>query len=287
MKATIILGNPKYIKGNSIASKYYEDIKNHLHKLGVKDVTFDKGADYTLPRDSDLYIGHSRGVSRYDFLPEDKQKVFLKFGVSDGILHPIDKHYQTEVWSPGTNVAPPNEHFELIPEQKKAIEELINKIKPMNNKYLDKLAFFRPKKERKPYGEFADKDEFKNRFTQMFDKAVNKRQLDKDKVKNYRWKNAIGHSGPDGHLSTLIVPNKVNTAKPLTMKYTAAKLLKKASDLAAAKEYEQSEKEDVKKYNDAKKKTDSPEMKKTLDYIEPQEEHHAALFAKVVKDEKK
>lgn len=130
--AVIIKGNPKYIN-NAIAKKYYSDIKTYLEGKGYI-VEFDAGDDYTRPRlDADIYIAHSRGCSRYEFMPKDKQKVFLKFGVPDGIIHPVDLKWVTEKWYPGTNEQPPKEHFIFLKQQKQAIDALIRVIKAGTN----------------------------------------------------------------------------------------------------------------------------------------------------------
>lgn len=125
--AVIIKGNPKYIH-NDIARLYYKDIANYLKQKDFK-VQFDEGKEYTRPRiDADLYIGHSRGVDRYNHMPDRCKKVFLKFGVIGGIIHPVDLKWQKEVWYPGINQQPPKEHFEFIDQQKKAIDNLAEKI---------------------------------------------------------------------------------------------------------------------------------------------------------------
>lgn len=128
MKAIIIKGNPKYIN-NDIARKYYKDIELFLKNNGVKTVEFNDGKAYTIPKlDADIYIGHSRGCDRYEHLPKDKQKVFLKFGVPDGIIDPADLKWQQEVWTKDTDQQPPKEHFIFIDAQKTAILQLLKTI---------------------------------------------------------------------------------------------------------------------------------------------------------------
>lgn len=128
MYAVIIKGNPRYIN-NHTARQYYKDIESFLKKNGVTKVVFDSGADGTLPpTDADLYIGHSRGAGRYKYMPDDKKKVFLKFGVPDGIIDPVDLKWCNEIYVKGTVQQPPKEHFILIDEQKEAIVALIEKV---------------------------------------------------------------------------------------------------------------------------------------------------------------
>lgn len=129
LKAIIIKGNPKYIN-NDLARKYYKDIEAFLKQNGVSVVEFNDGKEYTIPKlDADIYIGHSKGVDRYEHMPKDKQKVFLKFGVIDGIIDPIDLKWQKEVWTKDTDEQLPKEHFILITKQKNAILVLLSLIK--------------------------------------------------------------------------------------------------------------------------------------------------------------
>jgi hypothetical protein len=86
----------------------------------------------------------------------------------------------------------------------------------MTNKYLEKIALFRAK--RQPFGKFKS-EEFQGRFTEMFDSAVKRKQLDAEKVKNYRWKNSIGMTDKEGFLSRLLVPSKSEPGKHLELKY--------------------------------------------------------------------
>ena len=124
MLAVIIKGNPKFIN-TQVAKDYYKEIEKFLKNLGFK-VEFDPGADYTRPRqDADLYIGHSRGAGRYEFMTEKAKKKFLRFGDIDGIIHPVDKEWQLAN-PPPTNSTPPDEHFEFDDEQQEAIRDMIS-----------------------------------------------------------------------------------------------------------------------------------------------------------------
>ena len=128
LKAIIVKGNPLYTN-NDVARKYYEDIGSFLKANGVSNVQYDHGNPYTTPSESaDMYIGHSRGAGRKEYMSPEKQKVFLKFGVPDGIIHPVDAKWQKEVWTEGTKEQPPKEHFMLMDSQKEAIVNLINKV---------------------------------------------------------------------------------------------------------------------------------------------------------------
>ena len=119
MLAIIIKGNPKFIH-TEIAKNYYKEIEEFLKKLGFK-VEFDAGADYTRPRqDADLYIGHSRGAGRYQFMTPANKPKFIKFGDPDGIIAADDREWQKNN-PPPTNKTPPDSHFEFSKVQKAAI----------------------------------------------------------------------------------------------------------------------------------------------------------------------
>lgn len=140
--AVIVKGNPKLIN-NPTANKYYKDIESYLRSKGVDNVEYDSGEAYTIPRlDADLFIGHSRGSSREQYLPEEKRKVFLKFGVPEGVIHPVDLKWCKEVWKKGGDQIPPKEHFILTTDQKQAIDSLLDKlpVKKTMNKYIEKVA---------------------------------------------------------------------------------------------------------------------------------------------------
>lgn len=134
LKATLILGNPKYIRSNPAAKAYYQEIVDYLESSGCT-VTVDAGEPYTCPPMSDLYIGHSRGAGRYRCVEDDPEASwrFLKFGDIDGVMHPKDRAYQVKYdGSFGTKKTipdPPKEHYMFIDEQKKAIDDLLKEIR--------------------------------------------------------------------------------------------------------------------------------------------------------------
>lgn len=124
LTAVIIKGNPKFIKGNSLATEYYSEIKKHLNTLGIVDIVEDAGADFTRPPKADLYIGHSRGVSREEFIRNPRESIFVKLGVLDGIIEPEDAAWQ-KVTPPGTGT-PPRSHYTYSANQKHAVENAVN-----------------------------------------------------------------------------------------------------------------------------------------------------------------
>ena len=65
-RAVIIKGNPKFVQFYDISEKFYNHIKELLEFRGYS-VIFDAGEEYTLPPDADVWIAHSRGMSRLRF----------------------------------------------------------------------------------------------------------------------------------------------------------------------------------------------------------------------------
>lgn len=128
LKAIIIKGNPKYIN-NTIAKGYYKSIETFLKENGVSVVEYDPGNQFTIPKlDADIFVAHSRGCERKQYMPKDKQSVFLKFGDPDGVIHPVDLKWQKEVWTKDTDLQPPPEHFLFTQDQKKAILTILDKL---------------------------------------------------------------------------------------------------------------------------------------------------------------
>jgi len=126
MLAVLIKGNPKFINTDQ-ARNYYQEIINFLQNLGFK-VEVNAGSDYTRPRqDAALYIGHSRGAGRYEFMDEKNQLKFLRFGDPDGIIDPVDRKWQAEN-PPPTNQHPPKEHFIFSKQQQDAILDKVRQL---------------------------------------------------------------------------------------------------------------------------------------------------------------
>lgn len=126
LKCVIVMGNPKYIKGNYLAKNYYDEIQVFLETMGVK-VSRDPGLHYTCPPKADFYIGHSRGISRIICFEELKSPPpFLKFGGQGGINHPIDeasfKNYKEDGY------IPVKEHYYFTESQREAIRITVKKL---------------------------------------------------------------------------------------------------------------------------------------------------------------
>jgi hypothetical protein len=113
--AIIIKGNPKFIEGNQIAEKFYNDLKLFLEELGYK-TSFDTGEPYTTPKGADIWIGHSRGCDRLRFASTETATIYL--GTKDGINHPEDKSFSK-------NQIPNTFHFKLTNEMREEIAKSI------------------------------------------------------------------------------------------------------------------------------------------------------------------
>jgi hypothetical protein len=109
--AIIIKGNANIIslpRWRSKANKFYSEIEEILIKRGYS-VEFDPGLDFTKPKEADLYVAHSRGMSRLqytdpnvpriyvdDFLPKDHLDLYGKpqdahFIVSDSLRAELER----------------------------------------------------------------------------------------------------------------------------------------------------------------------------------------------------
>lgn len=129
-KAVIIKGNPDKMTGmEKLAEAYYQDIAYYLKALGFS-VEFDPGEPMTCPDlNAALWVAHSRGVDRVRCIPKTEQWRFLKFGATDGIIHPKDARWQRTITNHvTTKQLPPKEHFEFTMEQQRAIDQLVRQL---------------------------------------------------------------------------------------------------------------------------------------------------------------
>jgi hypothetical protein len=116
--AVIIKGNPKFIHNNAAATKFYDELRSLLELEGFS-VSFDAGKPYSVPKEADLWVGHSRGVDRLEFAPEGTMTVAMGLpGQPNVINHPDDDA------APGR--APSVAHFTLTQEMK---DELLSRLK--------------------------------------------------------------------------------------------------------------------------------------------------------------
>lgn len=123
MTAVVIKGNPKYVKNNPKADRYYNEIKDYLEQKGY-EVSFDPGKPYTQPEDADLWIGHSRGVDRLRFAPSGTKTLAFGAPDDDAYSHPVDRQAM-QSFEPGNGeYTPPDEHYVFTAEQKQAIDRI-------------------------------------------------------------------------------------------------------------------------------------------------------------------
>ena len=118
--AVIILGNPKYIKGNDDAINFYKGLKGYLEDLGYS-VTFDKGEPHTEPPKADLWVGHSRGADRLRFAPEGVKVLGIGANTAKSLGYTVINHPNDSAVLGG----PPNQyHFTLTGEMKDWLSEI-------------------------------------------------------------------------------------------------------------------------------------------------------------------
>lgn len=123
MLAVIVKGNPKFLN-TPLAKQYYKDIEVHLKKLGYT-VVYDNGRAYTRPRqDADLYVAHSRGTDRFEFMTPENQQRFVMLGVPEGVIADDDKVWQDTLGQPGVSPTPPDSHFIYSDKQREAVEKM-------------------------------------------------------------------------------------------------------------------------------------------------------------------
>ena len=125
LTAVIIKGNPKFVKGNQAANSFYEEINIYLESLGY-EVSFDLGEPHTLSKKASLWLGHSRGVSRLAFAPEETKIIALGSVRKDAINHPEDN---TKDIIGESDILPNKYHYVFTEEMKKAIKKITDSIK--------------------------------------------------------------------------------------------------------------------------------------------------------------
>lgn len=120
--AVIIQGNSDIIASkewSKIANEFYGDIKLFLESRGFT-VTYDPGLEYTKPTTADLWVGHSRGVSRLKFAPPETVTLSLGDDLPGSINHPKD----TDLRKGGVLT---KFHFTLTGEMEKKIDTFLQK----------------------------------------------------------------------------------------------------------------------------------------------------------------
>lgn len=112
--ATIIRGNPLYDRESR---KLISDLKTLLQTEGYR-VRTDRGRDHTTPKESDLYIGHSRGAERLRFI-NGGIRIPIGSSLEGAINHPLDRAFLR-------GSEPDSSHFTLSDEMR---EELLRRIR--------------------------------------------------------------------------------------------------------------------------------------------------------------
>lgn len=124
--ATIVKGNPDHVKDNEKAKEYYDEIANYLREKGFS-VETDPGKRKTVPsEEDDLWIGHSRGVERLQYAPDDIKTLAFGAPEEDAYTHPKDRKLMLEE---GREYEPVDEHYQFIDEQMQAIDKAVQEIK--------------------------------------------------------------------------------------------------------------------------------------------------------------
>ena len=119
--AVVIRGNPKFITGNSKAEAFYAKLQKYLEDKGYK-VQQDAGEPYTTPPQANVWLGHSRGVDRLRFAPDNTARIAL--GAPGGINHPKDKKM-----APGET--PTASHYLLTKRMLQALDSQLSEGTPM------------------------------------------------------------------------------------------------------------------------------------------------------------
>lgn len=117
-KAVLVMGNPHYLDMyNGLPSDFYDKIEALLKKHQY-EVERNEGKPYTKLPEADLYVGHSRGASRLNFVGPSSKVIRIGDNTEGSLNHPKDKAVTG-------GVVPDKYHFML---SKKMQEELERRI---------------------------------------------------------------------------------------------------------------------------------------------------------------
>lgn len=122
-KAVIVKGNPKWVEGphKEQSEALYDSLRKELEAAGF-DVDFDAGEPYTSPPPADLWVGHSRGIDRLRFAPQDTLTLPV-----DHFQEPFEFDPDNPEWEP------PASHYDLTPDLVKQIRALSSSAKPVDD----------------------------------------------------------------------------------------------------------------------------------------------------------
>lgn len=125
LTATIVMGNPKYVSGNPLAKKFYEEIKEYLEERGY-NTEIDPGLPYTTPPRADLWVGHSRGVDRLRFAPPTTKTMAVGSSEEGAVNHPVDAAWIKRLEAGEVDgESPPREHYIFTPDMKRALDKIV------------------------------------------------------------------------------------------------------------------------------------------------------------------
>lgn len=99
-RAVVIKGNPAYLKKyKKWSDAFYSEIESILVDRGL-EVSFDPGLPFTVPKEAEVYVAHSRGLDRLRFVDPRSIRIALETndpndGDSEGHYQLSDKDRQT------------------------------------------------------------------------------------------------------------------------------------------------------------------------------------------------
>jgi hypothetical protein len=130
-KAVIIKGSPRYIENNPKADKFYEELAKILSNSGY-ETSYDAGEPYTIPDETaQLWIAHSRGQDRLQYAPESVKTLAIdqyehRAKERREINRKLMEAAGAKSWAEWEDRPdPPDEHYQITDDLRKAIRELI------------------------------------------------------------------------------------------------------------------------------------------------------------------
>lgn len=129
-KAVIIKGSPRYINGNPVADKFYEDLSQLVRDAGYT-TSYDAGEPYTLPDETaDLWVAHSRGQDRLRFAPKGMKTLAIdqfedRAAERRAINAKLMEAAGAKSWAEWEDRPdPPAEHYQITDALRNAIKEV-------------------------------------------------------------------------------------------------------------------------------------------------------------------
>jgi DNA-directed RNA polymerase beta subunit len=131
-RAVIVKGNPYYIEGNPKADAFYDELARLVRANGYEP-SFDAGEPDTLPDESaSLWVGHSRGQDRLRFAPKGVKTLAVdqfehrakERRAENAKLMEAAGYKSWAEWPAETRPAPPDEHYQVTDDLRRALAEL-------------------------------------------------------------------------------------------------------------------------------------------------------------------